>query len=281
MDGWITLNRSLLDHYIWHGEPFTRGQAWVDLLLLANHAPTRTMIDGQIIDLDPGSYVTSIRRLADRWERSTKWTLNFLSLLEHDNMIETKVVGNGNAKRTVLFIVKYGIYQASFLSEETQRNTQRKRKGNAKETQNGGKGVIDNPINNIYIQQCNNETIPPIIPPNGGKKKQDELENEFNELWKLYPKKRGRANALKDYCKARKDGTTKEEIENGLKQYVSECERTGRETQYIADGSTWFHKKRWEDDYSNSPYETQAQPRQETMAERLERLRKEGRIDFE
>ncbi len=164
MEGWITLNRSLLDHHVWSGEPFTRGQAWVDLLLIANHAPRRTMIDGQIIELQPGSYVTSIRRLADRWERSTKWTMKFLEHLESDNMIETKVIGNGNAKRTVLFIVKYGIYQASYMTEETQRNTQRKRKGNAKETQDGGKGVLDTNIDYINKQQGNNETMEQITP---------------------------------------------------------------------------------------------------------------------
>ena len=107
--------------------------------------------------------------------------------------------------------------------------------------------------------------------------KKTALEAEFDEIWKLYPKKNGRKKAEQYYIKARKNGVEKATIEEAIKNYTEFCKRTNR---YFADGSTWFNQARWEDDYS-IPYDTQAQPRQETMAERLERLRKEGRIDFE
>ena len=254
MEGWITLNRSLMDNFIWHGEPFTRGQAWVDLLLLANHAPTRTMIDGKVIDLEPGSYVTSIRRLADRWERSPKWTMKFLDLLESDNMIETRIVGNGNAKRTVLFIVKYGIYQASYVDEETQRKRSGTHKGNAKETQIGGKGVISN---NIYNNIINNETMEQYNTTIAREPRHD-YSAEFEEVWKLYPNKKGKPNALRDYSKARAEGISRETIEDGIRNYIAECKRLGTQSQYIAHGSTWFHQRRWEDEYSDDePYAKQ------------------------
>jgi len=35
--GWIKLHRKLTDNPLWLKEPFTAGQAWVDLILLANH----------------------------------------------------------------------------------------------------------------------------------------------------------------------------------------------------------------------------------------------------
>jgi DNA-binding Lrp family transcriptional regulator len=48
-----------------------------------------------------------------------------------------------------------------------------------------------------------------------------ELENEFELLWKKYPRKLGKANALKAYIKARKGNkTTYETIENGLYRYI-------------------------------------------------------------
>ena len=81
MEGWITLNRSLLDHYIWQDEPFTRGQAWVDLLLLATHEPRQALIDGQVVQLGIGEYVTTIRRLSERWSRSVDWVTKYLNLL--------------------------------------------------------------------------------------------------------------------------------------------------------------------------------------------------------
>ena len=35
--GWIKLHRTLQDNKLWYSEPLTKGQAWVDLILLANH----------------------------------------------------------------------------------------------------------------------------------------------------------------------------------------------------------------------------------------------------
>jgi hypothetical protein len=36
-NGWIKLHRKIVESPDWLSEPFTRGQAWVDLLLIANH----------------------------------------------------------------------------------------------------------------------------------------------------------------------------------------------------------------------------------------------------
>lgn len=267
MEGWITLNRSLLDNFIWHDEPFTKGQAWVDLLLLANHAPRKAMIDGTVIDLEPGSYVTSIRRLADRWERSTKWTMKFLSLLEQESMITIRVVGNGNAKRTILFLVNYGIYQASYIEQETQRKRSGTRKGNAKETQDGGKGELDNPYIYNNKQQGNNETN---NAPTGGSHS-DYYLAEFDEIWKRYPKKHGKQNALKDYIKARKNGVDRQTIENGLTAYISYCQRTNR---YFKDGSTWFHQQAWDDDYEDDLPDTDKSAF--SITEHVKKMQEEG-----
>ncbi len=35
--GWIRLHRSITENDQYFSEPFTRTQAWIDLLLLANH----------------------------------------------------------------------------------------------------------------------------------------------------------------------------------------------------------------------------------------------------
>ena len=71
--------------------------------------------------------------------------------------------------------------------------------------------------------------------------------DEFEEVWKMYPKKQGKSEALKAYAKARNDGTSKEDIVSGLKKYISYTQ--GRETRYIKNGSTWFNQKGWQDEY--------------------------------
>ena len=77
-----------------------------------------------------------------------------------------------------------------------------------------------------------------------------ELENEFEIIWSDYPNKKGKANALKSYIKARKKGTTKEDIYNGLQNYIKYIKIEKIDQQYIKHGSTWFNNKCWEDDYS-------------------------------
>lgn len=74
-------------------------------------------------------------------------------------------------------------------------------------------------------------------------------EHEFEELWKLYPKKQGKANALTAYIKARKKGVTEEQVKTGLERYVKYIEDTNTPEQYIKHGSTWFNQGCWDDEY--------------------------------
>ena len=78
------------------------------------------------------------------------------------------------------------------------------------------------------------------------------LEAEFDILWKLYPRKEGKSNALKDYIKARKDKknpVTMEEVQRGIERYVKYITAAKTERRFIKQGSTWFHQRCWEDEY--------------------------------
>jgi hypothetical protein len=44
--GWICLHRQIQDHWLWEDRPFSRGQAWIDLLMLANHEDKKMIFDG-------------------------------------------------------------------------------------------------------------------------------------------------------------------------------------------------------------------------------------------
>lgn len=79
-----------------------------------------------------------------------------------------------------------------------------------------------------------------------------EIENDFEEVWKAYPKKQGKEAAKKAYIKARKAGTSNCEIVAGLTRYKLFIQANRTEDRYIKHGSTWFNQKCWEDDYSIS-----------------------------
>lgn len=98
-----------------------------------------------------------------------------------------------------------------------------------------GKDSIDN---NIIIAKANDGVT------------KSELEEEFNLIWSEYPNKKGKANALKSYIKARKKGITYDTIFNGLQNYLKYIKFEKVAQQYIKHGSTWFNQECWNDDYT-------------------------------
>lgn len=78
----------------------------------------------------------------------------------------------------------------------------------------------------------------------------EEMEAEFEKLWDAYPNKKGKQNAFKDYVKARKSGVSYEDVGIGLSAYREYCRIEKIPEQYIKHGSTWFHQRCWEDDYT-------------------------------
>lgn len=73
--------------------------------------------------------------------------------------------------------------------------------------------------------------------------------DEFENLWQLYPRKIGKPKALKSYQKARKNGTSYEEVLQGINAYIKQIEANKTKTEYIKHGSTWFNDQCWLDEY--------------------------------
>ena len=81
--------------------------------------------------------------------------------------------------------------------------------------------------------------------------KNKDIYNEFALLWEMYPRKEGQKNAYKAYEKARKSGTTYEEVETGIRLYLCYIEDNKIERRFIKMGSTWFNQNSWTDQYVN------------------------------
>jgi hypothetical protein len=78
-----------------------------------------------------------------------------------------------------------------------------------------------------------------------------QIEQEFERLWKLYPRKYGdKKSARKKYGELRKkEKVTYEEVENGLYRYLRYIEQQETEEQFIPYAATWFNQQRWENEY--------------------------------
>ena len=76
------------------------------------------------------------------------------------------------------------------------------------------------------------------------------FDEEFEQIWELYPNKKGKARAKKSYIRDRKNGASKEEVKQGVVDYAQHIKILKREPQYIQHGSTFFSNQAWADDWT-------------------------------
>lgn len=117
--GWIALHRSLLDHYLWEDKPFSKGQAWIDLLLIANYEDKKAIRQGEFITYRRGSVNRSIHSLAERWGWDKRKVKRFLMALESDGMVSV----NSTTRGTTITIEKYSVYQSGGTTDSTSNGT--------------------------------------------------------------------------------------------------------------------------------------------------------------
>jgi uncharacterized phage protein (TIGR02220 family) len=142
MEGWISIQRKIKDHWIWQeNRVFSKAEAWIDLLLSVNHAPKKVNIKGVLIDVERGSTCMSLDTLSKKWKWSTGKVSRFLKLLKSDGMIdyETKRV------TTYITVCKYESYQGMQNVNETQ--TKHKRNADERQTKTNNNDNNDNNIN--------------------------------------------------------------------------------------------------------------------------------------
>jgi DNA replication protein DnaD len=93
--GFIELPRETANTSVWSDKPFAKGQAWIDLLLLANYKDTEMLINGDSITIKKGQILTNCNKLADRWGWSVAKVSRFLELLKTKKMAEHKTTPHG------------------------------------------------------------------------------------------------------------------------------------------------------------------------------------------
>jgi len=115
--GWIKLHRQIQDNDMWDSqdEPFDKRSAWIDLLLLANHRDKETVFGNQIITVKAGQKITSLVKLAERWNWSRDKVRRFLDTLERLGMLVRK----SDNKKTLITIVNFCIYQGNDEDDKT------------------------------------------------------------------------------------------------------------------------------------------------------------------
>ena len=101
-------------------------------------------------------------------------------------------------------------------------------------------------------QTATNSTVNVNVNVNGLKEKdkKKKAEDEFEQLWELYPRKNGKKDAKRHYLAAVAEGTTFEEVKSGIEAYKHYIKKTGTEPKYVKMGSSFFCQRSWADDWS-------------------------------
>lgn len=111
----IPLSRGIQEHWVWLEKPFSKGQAWVDLLLTANYSDKKQLLRGQMVTCKRGDVNLSMLELSNRWGWTRGKVKRFLEMLEADGMVTVKATTH----RTTISIENYDIYNFQRTTEPT------------------------------------------------------------------------------------------------------------------------------------------------------------------
>lgn len=106
MEGWIKINRSIVNHWLWGDAE--RLKWWIDLLFMAAWERKRQLVGKQLVILQRGQLIASLSFLCKRWKRSRTMVEPFLNLLVGEGMIGKDISRN----ISIITILNYEKYQA-------------------------------------------------------------------------------------------------------------------------------------------------------------------------
>lgn len=118
--GWVKIHRKILENGLWLEERFTRAQAWIDLILRANHDSKEILIGYKKVVVSRGSLLVSQVKLAKRWGWDRKTVRRFLKFLQVSQMVHIDVDRNTQHGYTVIAIKNYEQYQSKGQQEGQQ-----------------------------------------------------------------------------------------------------------------------------------------------------------------
>ena len=257
LQGYIKLYRQLLDNPLWDDKPFSRGQAWVDLMLRANHAEGKMLCGSRMVSIPRGSLITSEASLMERWGWSKTKVRGFLKLLESERMIDR----NADRNKTTISLRNYSDFQTLQTTKEPQKD----REKTAEEPQKN--------LNKNDKNKKNDKAAPPISSPEdaageestassgegltvekagGAAETADHpmtrMDDSFTRFWDAYPRKVAKQEAAKAWSKIKVDEALQGRILAALDAQKKSDQWTRENGKYIPHPATWLRGRRWEDE---------------------------------
>jgi DNA replication protein DnaD len=106
--GYIKLHRKIQNNFLWLEErKFSRAEAWIDLIMEANHYGQTVLISGHNYYCKRAQTCKSILTWSNRWRWSRQKVKDFLILLQK----EAQIIFETDTRTTTITILNYNIYQ--------------------------------------------------------------------------------------------------------------------------------------------------------------------------
>jgi len=272
--GFIKLPRHIIEDSHYFSEPFTRTQAWVDLIILANYQDTTALVRGVKIVVKRGQVCRSITELAKRWKWSRNRVMRFTEGLVDAERLHVQKLPIVN----VYTIRDYEEYQGNGATDEaTNRSTSGTTDGATRNplstkdmdaiTDPGGAVQRTNirtgnrTPDGARLKNKRKKEEKNNIPPNplfegrtdydktdNSDKGQQELQtldednSSFDRFWNLYDKKVGRAKCEKLFHNL--SGNDRNKIFENLPAYI----QATPDKQFRKNPETYLRNSSWEDE---------------------------------
>lgn len=214
-EGWVRLYRCLLDKAIWKCSTPEQKCVMIACLLMANHESNQWIWKGNKFQIEKGQFITSLHSLSEKTGVTIQNVRTSLANLEKAEFLTNESTKTGR----LITIVNWGIYQPFENEANKEAN-----KEVTKHQQRGNKAVTTNNNDN---NDKNDKNI-------------NKYNAHFEEVWKIYPRKKDKARAFQCYMARINSGFSEEELYRATEAYAKECEKEHRPEKYIKVGSTFF-----------------------------------------
>jgi len=219
--GWIKIHRKIWDSPVWQTKPFSQGQAWIDMLLMANHKENDLFVGNRIIKIVRGSFITSQRQLARRWGWERSKVRRFLKVLSKATQVTTH---QATHKTTHVSIINYDSYQNM---RPTLRPTLRPTK---------------RPKDDPHLPTNKN------VKNEKKKKTTGAYTKEFQTFWEAWPARNGKKQRKKDAFSSWQRKPVNISLDFLLTLIEKEKNTKSWKQGYIPDAATWLNGRGWENE---------------------------------
>lgn len=229
--------------------------------VLLKKAPKAILLFGEIYSMlnVTGKFYMSNNALAKRLDCSRKSIINYINLLKKQGYIETENVLDDETKAITGRMITLGrVVQQNSL---------------------GWSNGIHQGSETGFTQRKHSNRTSNTNDQSDRKVSEKQLEEDFEKLWKLYPRKEGKKKAFEAYKRAIKKGTTNKEIQTGIVNYLTQIRVQGTDKKYIKQGSTWFNGECWDDVYNLGESQAPVNPKEKTGDAPRPRSREEEELE--